>query len=110
MIRRVAMVCVVMAGVLSVPANLSAQLDSKAVQVTKPEDIKWVRNAAGTQETGHPVRRSHQGRPVRGAAALAARQHEPAAHAPQRPVHPGDLGHLVARVRAELRAGEDRAA
>jgi len=50
MIRRVALVGVVTARGLSLPANLSAQLDSKAVQVTKPEDIKWVRNAAGTQE------------------------------------------------------------
>ena len=51
MTRRVAMACVVMAGLLTVPANLSAQLNPKAVQFTKPEDIKWVKNAAGTQET-----------------------------------------------------------
>ena len=51
MTRRVAMACVVMAGLLTVPANLSAQLDPKAVQFTKPEDIKFVKNAAGTQET-----------------------------------------------------------
>ena len=51
MTRRVTMACVVMAGLLLVPANLSAQLDPKAVQFTKPEDIKFVKNAAGTQET-----------------------------------------------------------
>ena len=51
MIRRVAMAFVVAAAVLSVPAGVSAQLDPKAVLVTKPEDIKWVKNAAGTQET-----------------------------------------------------------
>ena len=51
MIRRVALAFVVLAGVLSVPASVSAQLDPKAVLFTKPEDIKWVKNAAGTQET-----------------------------------------------------------
>ena len=51
MIRRVALAFVVLAGVLSVPASVSAQLDPKAVLFTKPEDMKWVKNAAGTQET-----------------------------------------------------------
>ena len=50
MIRRVAMALVVLAGALTMPANVGAQIDGKAVQVTRPEDIKWVRNAAGTQE------------------------------------------------------------
>src|SRR4026207_2431793 len=51
LIRHVAMMFVLLAGVLSVPASVSAQLDPKAVLFTKPEDIKWVKNAAGTQET-----------------------------------------------------------
>src|SRR6185436_17725220 len=51
MIRRVAMAFVILAVVLSVPAGLSAQLDPKAVLFTKPEHMKWVKNAAGTQET-----------------------------------------------------------
>ena len=51
MIRRVAMAFMVLAGVVSVPAGVSAQLDPKAVLFTKPEDMKWVKNAAGTQET-----------------------------------------------------------
>ena len=51
MTRRVVSACVVLAGLLGVSANLSAQLDPKAVTFTKPEDIKWVKNAAGTQET-----------------------------------------------------------
>ena len=51
MIRRVAMAFVVLGTVLSVPAGVSAQLDPKAVQFVKPEDLKWVKNAAGTQET-----------------------------------------------------------
>jgi hypothetical protein len=39
--------------VVLLPGTLSsqAQLNPKAVEVTKPEDIKFVRNAAGTQET-----------------------------------------------------------
>jgi hypothetical protein len=39
--------------VVLLPATLSsqAQLNSKAVEFTKPDDIKFVRNAAGTQET-----------------------------------------------------------
>jgi hypothetical protein len=39
--------------VVLLPGTLSsqAQLNSKAVEFTKPEDIKFVRNAAGTQET-----------------------------------------------------------
>ena len=51
MTRRVAMAFVVLAVVLNVPASVSAQLDPKAVLFTKPEDIKFVKNAAGTQET-----------------------------------------------------------
>ena len=50
MIRRVGMAFVVLAGALAMPAGVGAQIDGKAVQVTRPEDIKWVRNAAGTQE------------------------------------------------------------
>jgi quercetin dioxygenase-like cupin family protein len=45
------MALMVAGGVLSVPAGAAAQLDSKAVQVVRPEEIKWVKNAAGTQET-----------------------------------------------------------
>ena len=51
MTRRVAMAFAMLAVVLGVPAGVSAQLDPKAVQFTRPEDIKWVKNAAGTQET-----------------------------------------------------------
>jgi len=52
MIRRVgAMALSVLAAFVVVSVGLSAQVDPKAVQITKPEDIKWVRNAAGTQET-----------------------------------------------------------
>jgi len=51
MIRRVgAMTLSVLAAFVVASVGLSAQVDPKAVQVTKPEDIKWVRNAAGTQE------------------------------------------------------------
>ena len=50
MIRRVGMAFLVLAGALAMPAGVGAQIDGKAVQVTRPEDIKWVRNAAGTQE------------------------------------------------------------
>ena len=40
-------------GIALLPAALGAQgkVDPKAVEFTKPEDIKFVRNAAGTQET-----------------------------------------------------------
>ena len=40
-------------GVALLSATLSAQgkVDPKAVEFTKPEDIKFVRNATGTQET-----------------------------------------------------------
>ena len=51
MIRRVAMAFVVLAGALAMPAGVGAQIDGKAVQAIKPEDMKWVKNAAGTQET-----------------------------------------------------------
>jgi hypothetical protein len=41
---------VVAALVLAAPAGL-ADIDRSAVDFTVPEDIKWVRNAAGTNET-----------------------------------------------------------
>jgi quercetin dioxygenase-like cupin family protein len=39
--------------VMSVVTTLGSapQIDSRAVEFIKPEDIKWVRNAAGTNET-----------------------------------------------------------
>jgi hypothetical protein len=37
--------------VVATPLGHAAQLDPKAVELTKPADIKFVRNAAGTQET-----------------------------------------------------------
>ena len=64
MIRRVAMALVVVAVALGVPAGVSAQLDPKAVLFTKPEDLKFVKNAAGTQETavlfGDPTKEDTQ--------------------------------------------------
>lgn len=36
---------------LAAPASRAAGLDPTAVQFTAPSDIKWVRNAAGTNET-----------------------------------------------------------
>ncbi|HEX5108435.1 MAG TPA: cupin domain-containing protein [Vicinamibacterales bacterium] len=41
--------CVVM--LLAATVGSAAQIDPKAVELTLPENIKWVRNAAGTQET-----------------------------------------------------------
>ena len=40
-------------GIALLPGALGSQgrIDPKAVEFTKPEDIKFVRNAAGTQET-----------------------------------------------------------
>jgi mannose-6-phosphate isomerase-like protein (cupin superfamily) len=50
-IRLAAGACCLLAVVMGAPSGVSAQLDPKAVLVTKPEDLKWVKNAAGTQET-----------------------------------------------------------
>jgi hypothetical protein len=50
MMRRVGAMTLSAAVFVVASVGLSAQVDPKAVQVTKPEDIKWVRNAAGTQE------------------------------------------------------------
>ncbi len=47
--RRSALAAVI--ALLVAPASLSAQLDRSAVDFVRPQDIKWVRNAAGTQET-----------------------------------------------------------
>jgi hypothetical protein len=38
------------AAMVATPLGYAAQLDRNAVEVTKPAEIKWVRNAAGTQE------------------------------------------------------------
>ena len=92
------------------PAGVSAQLDPKAVQFTKPEDIKWVKNAAGTQETavlfGDPTK---EGPYVIRLRWLPGNMSQPHSH-PTRPLLRGDLGHLVAGVRVQVRAREDRAA
>ncbi len=42
---------VVLGMILAAPAARAAGLDPTAVQFTAPSDIKWVRNAAGTNET-----------------------------------------------------------
>jgi hypothetical protein len=51
--KRLIRMCVLAAcaAVLSTTAGSAAQLNPRAVEVTKPADIKFVRNAAGTQET-----------------------------------------------------------
>ena len=73
----------------------AAQIDSKAVEFITPENIKWVRNAAGTNETavlfGDPEKPGSRDPP-----ALVAGQHEPAALSPERPVFRRDLWDLVA--------------
>jgi hypothetical protein len=39
------------AALVATPLGYAGQLNPRAVEVTKPADIKFVRNAAGTQET-----------------------------------------------------------
>ena len=46
--RAAALTCSMMLAALS---GSAAQIDSKAVEFITPENIKWVRNAAGTNET-----------------------------------------------------------
>ena len=80
-------VCTVMLG----PALGSAQqVVGKGVEVTTPDNIKWVKNAAGTQETAVLFGDPAEGRPLRDAAAVASRQHEPPPFPPERSLLRGD--------------------
>ena len=83
----------------------AAQIDSKAVEFITPENIKWVRNAAGTNETAVLFGDPGRGRAPR-PPALAAGQHEPAALSPERPVLRRDLWDLVAGYGREVRPGQ----
>ena len=55
----------VVATLVSIPA-VYGDIDRTAVDFQTPADIKWVRNAAGTNETGRALRRPDQARAVRG--------------------------------------------
>ena len=66
-------------------ASYAAEVDRAAVDFKTPSEIKWVRNAAGTNESAVSVRRPEQAGAVRGAAQVVAWQHEPAALPSQRP-------------------------
>ena len=50
-------VCTVM---LAPTLGSAQQIVGKGVEFTTPESIKWVKNAAGTQETRRAVRRSRR--------------------------------------------------
>ena len=66
--------------VMLAPAFGSAQqVVGKGVEFTTPESIKWVKNAAGTQETAVLFGDPTEARTLRDAAPVAARQHEPPA-------------------------------
>ena len=76
--------------------------------------VQAVRFQVGPQCHRHagargPLRRPLEGRAVRRAHQVAARQHEPAALPPERPALRGDLRHMVAGLGREVRSGLDRA-
>ena len=50
MIRIVQMLVLALAAATAAPAGYGADLDRSAVEFTPPGEIKWVRNAAGTNE------------------------------------------------------------
>ena len=55
------------------PRAAAADLDRAAVEFTTPADIKWVRNAAGTNEQAGAVRRSVEAGAVRRAHQVVSR-------------------------------------
>ena len=89
MIRRLlTLACATAALTLVAADRAGARADPKgpAVQPFKPTDLKWVRNATGTQERAVLFGDPSKPEPCLARDQVAARQHEPAALPPERPV------------------------
>ena len=48
--RSLALLCTLMVFTMAAPVGFGADIDRTAVDFQTPADIKWVRNAAGTNE------------------------------------------------------------